>query len=276
MWLVWTSVRLWVLVLGWIVAVFTMAAPEKPAKLMVLGTIHLHNPGRDIHNLNVDDVLSPKRQKEIGDLVARLQAFKPTKIAVELKPGSDNPGTQKILASYKNYLEHRGLTQRNEIYQIAFPLGKALGHPRLYPVDAGYPFPYEALLKQAKALGTMPILDAADEAGAVADQREALLLKQSTITHFFRELNQPAALLANHRWYIDAALRIGDGQHHAGADLVRDWYARNLRIFKNILALRDSGDTRLLVLIGAGHAHILKQLARDSAFFELVEPNDYL
>jgi hypothetical protein len=38
---------------------------ERP-EILVLGTYHMANPGHDIHNMQADDVLSPKRQQEIA------------------------------------------------------------------------------------------------------------------------------------------------------------------------------------------------------------------
>ena len=47
-------------------AVAQQAPAEKPAtparaEVLVLGVYHMANPGRDIFNLQVDDVLAPKR-----------------------------------------------------------------------------------------------------------------------------------------------------------------------------------------------------------------------
>lgn len=46
------------------------------------------NPGHDIHNMRADDVLSPKRQQEIAQLIEVLKQFHPTKIAIEADVGS--------------------------------------------------------------------------------------------------------------------------------------------------------------------------------------------
>lgn len=56
---------------------------EKGAKILILGTYHLDNPGRDSVNVRVDDVLAEKRQREIAFVLDRLANFKPTKIAIE-------------------------------------------------------------------------------------------------------------------------------------------------------------------------------------------------
>ena len=39
----------------------------------------------------------------------------------------------------------------------------------------------------------------------------------------------------------------------AGADLVADWFRRNVRIYSNVIQLADSPTERLLVIFSAGH-----------------------
>jgi hypothetical protein len=56
-------------------------AQGKPA-LVVLGSAHFSNPGRDNVNYQVEDVLSDRRQREIEVVVKELAAFHPTRIAV--------------------------------------------------------------------------------------------------------------------------------------------------------------------------------------------------
>ena len=43
-------------------------ASAKKARVLVLGVLHMANPGKDMFNLQVDDVLAPKRQKELSEL----------------------------------------------------------------------------------------------------------------------------------------------------------------------------------------------------------------
>ena len=59
------------------------AAQDKPT-LMVLASAHFNNPGRDTINIDVDDVMTEKRQAEIESVVEQLMAFNPTHIAVEV------------------------------------------------------------------------------------------------------------------------------------------------------------------------------------------------
>ena len=60
------------------------------AQVLVVGVYHMSNPRLDAVNVTADDVLAPKRQREIEQLAARLAAFRPTKVAVEIPFGRDS------------------------------------------------------------------------------------------------------------------------------------------------------------------------------------------
>jgi hypothetical protein len=51
--------------------------------VLVLGVWHMANPGGHVVNVEADDVLSPRRQSEIAEVMTVLGRFQPTKIAVE-------------------------------------------------------------------------------------------------------------------------------------------------------------------------------------------------
>ena len=99
-------------------------------QLMLLGSYHMSNPGADQFNLESDDVLLPKRQAEIEDVVKKLAEFKPTKIAIEAPFGDS-----ATLARYQNYLAGTHELRRSEEEQIGFRLAKMLGHQSIYPID---------------------------------------------------------------------------------------------------------------------------------------------
>lgn len=45
----------------------------------------------------------------------------------------------------------------------------------------------------------------------------------------------------------------GEPWNWAGADLVADWFRRNMRIYTNVVRLVDSPNERVLVIYGYGH-----------------------
>ena len=93
------------------------------------------NPGRDIFNTQADDVLAPKRQAEIAQLLEVLRKFQPTKIAIESDPNGPRP------RQYIEYLAGTYTLTRNEIDQVGFRLAKELGHKAIYPVTPMASFP---------------------------------------------------------------------------------------------------------------------------------------
>lgn len=96
---------------------------EAEADVLILGTYHMGNPGRDVINLVADDVLAPHRQRELADLVESLSTFEPTKICVEVAPDSQQDLDMRLQQFLSGELEAR----RDEIAQIAFPLARAAG-----------------------------------------------------------------------------------------------------------------------------------------------------
>src|SRR5256884_7368499 len=110
----------------------------KKARVLVLGVFHMANPGRDMFNLQVDDVLAPRRQKELSDLAEMLKRFQPTKIALESPAGSE-----KIRKQYEDYLAGNYSLTRSESDQIGFRLAKELGHKQVCGIDIQGDFPFD-------------------------------------------------------------------------------------------------------------------------------------
>ncbi len=242
---------------------------------MVLGTYHMANPGRDLINLEADDVLAPRRQREIEELVRRLEAFRPTKIAVEVDLQHQN----EIDERYRAYREGRRRLDRSEVEQIGFRLAKALGHPRVYAVDWFRDEPADPetvdFLAFAREHGQQSLLDALFAEGERHIAKEKAILEQGTVSDLLRFINHPSALRKGHRAYFTIAL-IGEGDRYPGAEWVQSWYGRNLKIFVNLTRLVDSPDERILLVIGAGHVYLLQQFARESGFFRVESPLRYL
>jgi hypothetical protein len=128
------------------ISVASWAQSDARPEILVLGTYHMANPGHDLHNMQADDVLAPKRQQEMAQLIEVLKKFHPTKIAIE------SEGNHRV-EQYSDYVGGRYTLSSNEIEQIGFRLAKELGHPTVYPVDEDGDFPWEPLVNYAKANG---------------------------------------------------------------------------------------------------------------------------
>jgi len=53
--------------------------------------------------------------------------------------------------------------------------------------------------------------------------------------------------------YYFRQAHLGEAWNWAGADLVADWFRRNMRIFTNIMRIAGSPNDRVLVIYGSGH-----------------------
>ena len=217
------------------------------AEVLVLGVYHMANPGRDIFNVQVDDVLAPKRQAEMAQLVEVLKRFRPTKIAVESSILS-----RRVPTDYADYLAGKHELTRNETEQIGFRLARVLGHTAVYPVDAEGDFPYQRLVNYAKGSGRAKELDALSEEVGAMVKAQGEYLASHTVLETLLYMNADAKVAQDVGFYFRQA-HLGEPGDWAGADLVADWFRRNIRIYSNVARLADSKDERVLAIYGAGH-----------------------
>jgi len=228
------------------------AAPQR-AEILVLGTYHMANPGRDVFNMAADDVLAPKRQAEIAELLAVLKRFKPTKIAIESTVYEDRRPKQ-----YAEYLAGRYTLTANEIEQVGFRLAKELGMKAIYPVDIDGDFPWQRVINFAKAKGQSTLLDQLmSEIGVMVKEQDAYLKSHSVLETLLYMNDDEKVALDVGFYYREAHL--GEPGDYAGPDLLASWYQRNIRIFNNIVRIVESPNERVLVIYGAGHLGWLRQ-----------------
>jgi hypothetical protein len=250
------TLRSFLVVLAFALPVFGQQPPSSQsagAEVLVLGVYHMANPGHDIFNTKADDVLAPKRQAEIAELIAVLKKFNPTKIAVEADVQQDITAKR-----YADYLAGKHELTRNEIEQIGFRLAKEMGHKNVYGVDADGEFPWPHLVNYAKASGRSQELDGLmAEIGAMV-KAENDYLAAHTVLETLVYMNADERVAQDVGFYFREA-HFGEPGDWAGADLVADWYRRNIRIYSNVTRLVDSPNQRVLVIFGAGHLGWLRQ-----------------
>jgi hypothetical protein len=228
-------------------------SPPDRAEVLVLGVYHMANPGHDIFNTKADDVLAPKRQQEIVQLTEVLKKFRPTKIAIEADVWS-----QKIGQEYSDYVAGKYTLSRNEIDQIGYRLAKELGHRTVYPVDVDGEFPFQRVVNYAKASGRSKELDAMMAGIGDMVKAQNAYLASHTVLETLLYMNADDKVAADVGFYFREA-HLGEPGDWAGADLVADWFRRNIRIYSNVVRLVDSPGERVLVIYGSGHLGWLQQ-----------------
>ncbi len=255
------------------VGVVDRDAKTKPT-LVILGTYHMGTPGNNVVNPKVADITTPERQKQIAELVERLEKFKPTKIILECD-SEDDAKTQEI---YNQYLSGNYQLSKNETNQIGFRLAKESGLKKVYCVDWSEfwddpSINYEKYASQDAEMSNF--LKGINQRLKQEIEAEYEKILPLSITYQLISVNKSAQIEKSHQIYFDL-MRIGRGKEYTGANYVAWWYRRNLTILDNIIRLTDSSNDRILVIYGVGHAKLLNQFSKESGFYNVENPLKYL
>ena len=261
-------------VAAWAAAQVAPQKSEKPngqqGEVLVLGVYHMANPGHDIHNMKADDVLAPKRQAEMAQLLEVLKRFHPTKIAIE-----SDAGDERIPKRYADYLAGKYELSRNEIDQVGLRLAKELGHKTVYPVDADSDFPWQHLVNYAKATGHSQELDAISNGWGDMVKEQGDYLGSHTVLETLLFMNSDERVARDVGLYYRVA-ELGEPYDPAGPDLLADWYRRNIRIYSNVAQLADAPGERVLVIFGAGHLGWLRHNFASNPNLRLRELSEFV
>jgi hypothetical protein len=180
-------------------AVAQSSDEEASIKVMPIGTVHLDNPGRDVNNPQVPDVLTQKKQAELAALRDSLAQFRPTKMAIEIEQHHQGTVDSLYRAFRAGTLDTSFAvgdfkSARSEQYQLGFRLAKRLKHERIYAVDHMIPMKFgkvvsyakkhdPALLKSMKSFSEGPLMTAIDS-----------LLQNESLGALYRFLNRPSTV----------------------------------------------------------------------------------
>lgn len=245
-------------------------ADNRP-QIMVLGTHHFTGGGYDYVNPEVDDYLAPERQKEILDVVKRLAAFEPSKIALEVNPDQE-ASFNEIYQAYLNGAHELGVSERQ---QIGFRLAALMEHSKIYAIDfRNGGMDIGGMFELGEKTGQTEILEyLADLRERTTELDAAMNAKSITIRERLVHENGEDVRKA-HNVYLTLA-QIGEKPNMLGAQEMGKWWSRNLHIFANISLIAEPDD-RILVIFGSGHKFLLDQFIADSHEFILTDPRDVL
>jgi hypothetical protein len=250
---------------------FPAVCGQAEIQVMLLGTYHFANPGRDVIKQDIDDVLHPRRQAELDDLVTRLASWKPDRIAVEWPISA----TDTVRARYARYLAQTLAPNRNEVVQIGFRLASRLGHDALYPIDDDS---YLDLNDSLKAIfQRRPEFKRTRDSVVAVLQKEAestnAWMRTTTIREHLLRLNGDEALhRGNSLGMFGGYLQAGEGQNYGGPQFLAQWYARNFNMAHNLTRMLRPDVKRILLVVGGGHVAPLRNLLDEAPQFCPVSP----
>ena len=245
--------------------------PEEKTKVLVVGMFHLDYPGLDVSKTadedKIDVLLEPKKS-EVTELVEYIKKFKPTKIAIEAFD------KWKATDKLKKYKAGDYRNERDERYQIALRLASELNLDTVFAInaesfdgdliqlDSAY---VEKLFKDFDFQSDDPFNELYFKWFAEGSK----IIPTVNLLAYLKHANSPESHQYGFGTYLVGDFKLGDTR---GADILSIWwYNRNLRIFRKIQQMTESTDDRILIVIGNGHAEILRHLLMSSPEYEFIE-----
>jgi hypothetical protein len=244
-----------------------VALRNKPT-VLILGTFHMrYTP--DIYKKEMNDILEPRRQQEIEEVVSCLVKYQPTKIAVEIVTEKDEILNQE----YQSYKDGNLELAVDEVHQFGFRAASHMKHEKLYAIDWMESVGNRALSEVYEwAKENQPDLYNYINENYRQNRSEESNL---TILQMLQEGNDEFFQKRTHEMYMRIA-KIGTLNNYVGIDWLRWWYQRNLILYSNLTRLAISKEERILFIVGNAHVHLVNQFLQESGDFEVENANKYL
>lgn len=258
----------------------SLNSDAKSPKVLTLGTFHFDFPNRDIKTYDSNeqiDILTPKYQKEIEDIVDKLAKFKPTHIAIEI-----DPSRQKEYDSiYSAYLNGNYKLEKDEAQQIGFRLAKKMNLKRLDCVndwEYHYNDIYELMKDTVQRKQFINYFYNNPDFKIAHSNTNVSVFKSKGILKEFKRINTRAYNTKSLGDYFLGVFKYETPDNkNFGVDFTTGWwFNRNLKILRNIQRLNLSKNDRILVIYGSGHMNLLNPFFEASPEFELEDVGDYL
>ncbi|VXC34322.1 conserved hypothetical protein [Flavobacterium sp. 9AF] len=245
--------------------------PKEKAKVLVVGTFHLDYPNLDAHKTsdeNKIDVLKEPKKSEITELVNYIKKFKPTKIAIEAFPNFN--ATEKL----KEYKLGKHRNERDERFQLGMRVATELNLDTIYSIDADNVANDLVKIDSSYVTALFKDYDFSNDDPYEGYYKKWLesedkLPRKIKIIDYLKHINSRESHEYGYGLYLVGDFKLDNNR---GADILAIWwYNRNLRIFRNIQLIDQTKNDRILVLIGNGHAAILRQLLEATPEYDFIE-----
>jgi len=252
----------------------TMTRPK--TKIMTLGVFHFSYRNLDLVKTAEKDqisVLDEPYQSQIAAIAKAIEEFKPTIIAIEL----DLSKQHSVDSLYSLYKLGKLAPAKDEVYQLAYRIGKNLNLPKINCVN-DWGRPYDNIQTMFKDSIRMERFGNFIDSLNRIEGKELLSKKVSNVVDKLIEVNNPLSIKEGLGSYLKAGFLYEENPgDFTGVDFETGrWFNRNLRIIRNIQRIPRTSNDRILVIFGAGHMNLLNPLLDISTEFELVSPLPYL
>jgi len=278
-----------ILVIGIFGVSLNSFAQKAKTELLILGSDHLSQTYKKENPET--DVLTPKKQKEIGEFASLIEKYKPDMIMVEVLPEKQAEIDSLYALYLGNKLKLDSLEDgRSEVYQLAFRIGKQMKLNRIFCVNAPGGTS-QSILDNGENIELYKN-ETKELRKIVSEKYTSLQNGTLSLKDFLIFLNQPETYnKVYHLRYITPA-RVVNGtfknpdkmvdtafvdRKYIGAELTSVFKNRDYKIYSNIVTNQiKHNPKKMLLIIGAAHIGSLKNIIRDDSEFELISANKFL
>lgn len=259
---------------------FLNSFSQDKVNVILLGTYHFNNPGKDAVKNIERNILTKENQlglEQITDLIVK--KYKPDQIFVESnynkKKQLDELYQLYLNGKYSSYTDtiknprYKRFYTEGETYQLAFRLGKKSGNKEIYPIDSLIEMRFDILQKMIKS--NPKNKQFFEERLAISGKSANEILAKKDLRDVFKALNTDEELNQNKGMYITFINGLGFNEGYFGANLVADWYKRNLIMYANMQNQLAPTTKNIVILVGTGHAAIMKDFLKNDERFNIIE-----
>ncbi len=268
----------WIICLA-LTSVFSFC--QEKINVLLIGTYHFNNPGFDAVKVKERNILDKQSQAELEQLTDLIKKkINPDKVFVEnefQKRDMLNGMYQKYLKNEKFYdadtLKNafwKRFYSENEMFQLGFRLAKKAKNKAIYSLDDRLEFRYDLVMKRVKEDEKLNQKFQAILADSGKKINECM--SQPTLNDVLRCYNNEEQIKSNKGFYLSFINTI-DPADKFGVNLVTDWYKRNLSMYAYFQNQISDTDKNVVILVGAGHAAMIKDFILNDARFHLIEFN---
>jgi hypothetical protein len=258
---------------------------QEKTKVLLIGTYHFGGNTPDKHKVSGDLILSDKKQKELNDLLGRIEKFKPQRIYVE-----NEIDMQSRWDSL--YMEHKkgiDLPIENEIYQVGVKLASRLNLKegvtcvdwQVVPARTYAEKEYFALLEKIVSYhedNNIPYdTENLEHTRQIINNATAFneRIPQMNLVDVFRYLNSDS--FVNNTFYSNRLALLETDEHSLMAFWSQNMMTRELKIYQNIIQdILKNKPQRVMILYGAAHMKAMKNFLEVHPGIEVVEVSKYL
>ena len=264
-----------------------VAQTQKKKQILLIGTFHFNNPGADAVKLDDFDVTTVAAQQELEKIASQIKKFNPNQIFVEWEY-NDQQKLDSLYQlyqhnQYSNYVNQKykntgayDLYAKNEIFQLAFRAAKKSGIKQVKGIDYPLPMPFDTVMNAIKEAKQDNIMSEISSYISTLERESNLNRKTMGLTSLLLDLNTESSRKRNSSFYLKALNRAGKIDNFAGVFSVSEWYKRNLYMYSLVQKQIEAADQRAVILLGAGHVAIIKNLIEEEGVYEVIELKDVM